>query len=843
MRLWMLTCELAHEVAGGIARYVENFSRLAGSAGHEVTILGRAENECDCRPAPGVRMIGFRPRCYAASEPKLSLRPDDHASYPYNVVGYAQALSYEIAERTLELLRREPRPDVIECHEYMALPYFLLQRKLTDDSPLADIPIVVHMHGPSHELLRVNQEPRFRFPEWWTGQMEKASVVMADAVLSPSHFLANRIRELLGPGLERSIDVERIPYPVDDRAVSNGETAQPGEIVYVGRLQLLKGVLPLLAACARMWHAGKEFRLTMVGGDTRYTPRNTTVREYIEKKYARWIAAGRLKLPGPMPYEKVLATVRSSWAAVVPSLWENFPNVCIEAMMSGTVVLGSTSGGQAEMIGADGEFGYLFDWNQPGAFERQLERVLALPDERRAALAQRARERIHDLCAPQTVLALRFAHFERVVRSYRRPTRFPLLQTLNAHRLPQSVAPLPATWSAPPPVAPPRTSRPGLLSVVIPFYNLGEFVGETLASIRASTYHNIEILLVNDGSTDPASLALLKELEAHAAPDLRIVHTENCGLAQTRNNGADHAQGEYLCFLDADDCVEPEYFKRAIRVMDAYANVDFICSWIRCFGEQNEIWPVFSAEFPYLLGHNMCTAFAVMRRSTFERCGRNKPIMEYALEDHEMWISLLAGGAVGVALCDLLVRYRVRKGSMLQSSTHVQQLYLYDILTQLHPELFREWGVELFNLQNANGPGRIWNHPAMECPVVGQNELQELRNWLREVEGARDWSEGQRVALLKLLDEKENLLSELRNWLNELQAGKDWLEREWIKWQAVARTATASLEAPGPRPPDSAGPATNGAEAQVLERRVQEWKKQFAFRALRKLGLLRDLEL
>lgn len=760
MRIWILTCELAHEVAGGIARYVENFSQLAAGAGHDVLIFGRAETACDLRPMPGLRVLGFVPRWKDLSAACDSKRPDDHPGYPYQVLGYAQALSYEMAERVLALLDELPRPDVIECHEYMALPYYLLQRKLTERTPLDEIPIVVHMHGPLHELLRVNQEPRFRFPDWWTGEMEKACVVMADAVLSPSYFLANRIREILGPRFDATI--ARTPYPVDARSAAASEAPEPGEIIYVGRLQLLKGVLPMLAACSRMWAGGREFRLTMIGGDTRYTPRNTSMREYIQRKYQRWIDAGRLVIPGPMPYEQVLERMRRSWAAVVPSIWENFPNVCIEAMMSGTIVLGSTSGGQAEMIESDGVNGFLFDWSKAGDFERQLDRVLWLDPAERRAITVRAGRQIRELCAPENVLRARIDHFQRVIDEYRPRRTYPSLYSIARTDAPPRAAAAPAGWVAPPPAGPPRSDVPGLLSVVIPFYNLGAYVRETVESILRSTYGPFEIILVNDGSTDEASLRVLDELKRESIAELTIVHTENSGLAQTRNNGADHARGEYLCFLDADDCVEPTYFARAIDVLRRYPNVDFVSSWIRYFGEAHELWPVFDASLPYLLGHNMCTAFSVIRRQSFERWGRNKAVVEYALEDHEMWISMLEGGAVGATLPHPLVRYRVRKGSMLQSSTAAQQMYLFDVITQLHPELFRSFGVELFNLQNANGPSRLWNHPACEPPVPDPAQVAELRSWLSEVEKAREWSENQRLGLLERLGQLEDAVGELR---------------------------------------------------------------------------------
>lgn len=738
MRTLILTSEFAFDGAGGIARYVENFSRLAASAGIDVTCFGRSSHDRDERPAANLRNIAFRDGYDRLTTARRGARPDEHPAFPYNILAYAAALSYEMAERVCALLERIPRPDVIECQEYSALPYYLLHRKLTQRGVLDDIPIVVHMHGPSYEVLRVNQEPRFRFPTWWTGQMEKACVAMADAVLSPSNFLAQRVQRILGP--EFRTPIARIPYPVGAGDAAAMEEPEPGEIVYVGRLQLLKGVLPMLAACSRMWAAGRAFKLTLIGGDTPFTPRRGTVREHILKRYAKWIDAGRLRLPGPMPFAEVLTRLRRSWAALIPSLWENFPNVCIEAMMSGTIAVGSASGGQAEMIRADGENGFLFDWEVPGDFERTLERVLGLDVSVRQALVERARRRIHEICAPQVVLKQRVEHFEQIIRDYKPRAGYPSLQSLTRTRLPESSESVLTSFDAPP-TARARPDEPGLLSVVIPYFNLGAYVRETINSILGSSYRPFEIILVDDGSSEAQSLAVLAEIERENIDCLQIVHTENSGLAQTRNNGADYARGEFLCFLDADDCVEPEYFRRCIDLLERHANVDFVSSWIRYFGEANDIWPVFNAEFPYLLGHNMCTAFSVIRRRSFERWGRNKPVVEYALEDQEMWISMLAGGAVGVALSDPLVRYRVRKGSMLQSSGEAQQIYLFDVISQLHPELYREFGVELFNLQNANGPGRLWNHPALDLPPLSAGDASAATmDELQGIENSRAWA-------------------------------------------------------------------------------------------------------
>ncbi|MDZ4720528.1 MAG: glycosyltransferase [Roseiflexaceae bacterium] len=747
MRFWLLTSETPQEYAGGIARYADTFARVAGGAGHEVTLIARMQEQTDTQLAPGVRLIGFVPRYEQRHIPQHSSRPDQHPTYPDNVIGAWPGLSYQLAETVLDVLRNTPAPDIIEVQEFGGFPYYLLQRKLTERGPLEHIPVLAHLHTAYYDLLKINQEPRYRFPEYWIGQMEKFCIRAADALLSPSKFLADHTRRTLGNDLA----ITTIPYPMLLPPASlDTIEAIPGEIVCVGRLELRKGTLSLLAACAEMWERGADFRLTLIGGDTQFRPRDTTVGTFLRQRYAHWVDAGLLKLPGQMSQAAVLAHVRGAWAAVVPSLWENFPNTCIEAMGLGQVVLGSRSGGQAEMIAEDGVNGFLFDWNVPGEFEHKLQQVLVLsPDERRS-IGQRAQQRIRELCNPEQVLQQRIAHFGQVI------------EQTTTRRI------FPSMLEAQLPVAPAilrESEQSGLLSVVIPFYNLGAYVEETVASVLASTYRPLEIVIVDDGSTDSASTAVLAQLTTRHT-EIRVVRVPNGGLARARNLGADAARGEFLAFLDADDTIEPDYYARSIDVLHRYDNVAFVYSWVRWFESADHIWPTWNAEFPYLLGHNMLAAFVVMPRARFLQAARNKPELAYSLEDFEAWITLVEAGGVGVSLPHPLVNYRIRKGSMFRGSQRDQQLYLYELISELHPQAYQRWGAELFHLQNANGPAYTWNHPVLPytLPMEEITDLQPLRDaiaggiWISDMlRGGRVVAQFRRSWLVRTFRERGGL--------------------------------------------------------------------------------------
>lgn len=96
-----------------------------------------------------------------------------------------------------------------------------------------------------------------------------------------------------------------------------------------------------------------------------------------------------------------------------------------------------------------------------------------------------------------------------------------------------------------------------LVSVIIPVYNVAEYLDDCLHSVVAQTYPILETILIDDGSTD-ASGAMC---DRWAKRDKRItvLHQENLGLSAARNAGLDHATGEYILFVDPDDTVAPTY--------------------------------------------------------------------------------------------------------------------------------------------------------------------------------------------------------------------------------------------------------------------------------------------
>lgn len=120
------------------------------------------------------------------------------------------------------------------------------------------------------------------------------------------------------------------------------------------------------------------------------------------------------------------------------------------------------------------------------------------------------------------------------------------------------------------------------ISIVIPVYNVASFLDRCLLSVMRQTYKALEILLVDDGSTDGSGT--LCDLYASLDNRITVLHQQNGGLSSARNAGMAIAQGRYLCFLDSDDYVSPRYIEALLQALEENNADVSICSSLRVVG-------------------------------------------------------------------------------------------------------------------------------------------------------------------------------------------------------------------------------------------------------------------
>jgi glycosyltransferase involved in cell wall biosynthesis len=207
------------------------------------------------------------------------------------------------------------------------------------------------------------------------------------------------------------------------------------------------------------------------------------------------------------------------------------------------------------------------------------------------------------------------------------------------------------------PHTPPTT--PPLVSVIVPAYNYGHLIGETLESLRAQSYTRWECVVCDDGSTDdtPSVVARLAERDAR----IRYVRQENRWQAAAKNTAVKESGGAYLQFLDADDLIEPEKFEKQVAYLERRAEVDIVYGDVRFFpterpaerlytmwGENKPWQPGISGRgrdvlLPLLRFNSIIINAPLVRRGVVERVGLFDEEL-FLNEDWEFWVRCALAG-------------------------------------------------------------------------------------------------------------------------------------------------------------------------------------------------------
>lgn len=118
-----------------------------------------------------------------------------------------------------------------------------------------------------------------------------------------------------------------------------------------------------------------------------------------------------------------------------------------------------------------------------------------------------------------------------------------------------------------------------LISIVIPVYNVRQYIDRCIQSVLAQNYKNLEILLIDDGSTDGSGLAC--DIYAESDSRIRVIHKENGGLSDARNVGIQTARGDYIAFIDADDYVHKAFIDTMIKYQRQNQADIVICRYVK----------------------------------------------------------------------------------------------------------------------------------------------------------------------------------------------------------------------------------------------------------------------
>jgi glycosyltransferase involved in cell wall biosynthesis len=309
------------------------------------------------------------------------------------------------------------------------------------------------------------------------------------------------------------------------------------------------------------------------------------------------------------------------------------------------------------------------------------------------------------------------------------------------------------------------------ITVVIPCFNDGHFLAASLTSVASQTLPPMEIIVVNDGSTDPRTLEILRDLKQ---PGVTIIDQDNRGLAGARNTGMRKAKGRYIHFLDADDLIVPQCLEKLCGLLEKRESAIAAVSNIQLFGgpKHGTLWG--QTCNPYVIRiQNQWGAGMMLRNEAVRKYDLwYDESMRSGYEDWELNIRLARTGKQILFCPDALYHYRIRKESLLSISRkrHVEvvryiqvkhsDLYTFDSLLKakrahavallvsckdketanlenwLEGQTFGDWALDrsftqecryrlLYASQNA-----LWRLPpeALECTLIALERYGRARH-------------------------------------------------------------------------------------------------------------------
>lgn len=382
MKILMISWEYPPVIVGGLGRHVHHLAVHLAAQGHEVVVLSRRPSGTDAASHPTVDHLAEGVRVVAVAE------DPPHFVFGEDMMAWTLAMGHAMVRGGLALgagtlpgdsptgESAPPwTPDVIHAHDWLvAHPAIALAEHF-------DVPLVATIHateaGRHGGWVSSHVNRQVHSVEWWLANA-------ADALIACSTSMDDEVRRLFGPDLPQidlirnGIDLGtwrfRERLPIGDRPA----------LLYVGRLEYEKGVQDALAGLPAVLDRFPGARLTIAGEGTQ--------REWLGQIAAEHGVAESVEFLGHLDHQELLTALHGADAVILPSRYEPFGIVALEAAAAGAPVVASSAGGLGEAV-IDGETGFSFDPGDPAGLAAAVCRSLS-DRERAQRLAHQARVRL-----------------------------------------------------------------------------------------------------------------------------------------------------------------------------------------------------------------------------------------------------------------------------------------------------------------------------------------------------------------------------------------------------------------------------------------------------------------
>jgi len=257
---------------------------------------------------------------------------------------------------------------------------------------------------------------------------------------------------------------------------------------------------------------------------------------------------------------------------------------------------------------------------------------------------------------------------------------------------------------------------PGIgVTVIITLYNYARLVTGALDSVFDQTHQNIELIVVDDDSSDESAVIAGQWFEEHHKRFSRakiLRHRANYGLAQSRNTAFENTANEFVFVLDADNEIYPEAIEKLLRACIS-AKCEVAYSQLEYFGEESGIGSADVWERNAFLRGNYVDAMALIRKSAWSEVGGYSHFEISGWEDYDLWCKFIEHDFRGTYVPEILCRYRVHRSSMINIETRPNAAMVMSEMMFRHPWL--ELGLDI----HAGSEGAFLAVPQMPHESAG----------------------------------------------------------------------------------------------------------------------------
>lgn len=178
------------------------------------------------------------------------------------------------------------------------------------------------------------------------------------------------------------------------------------------------------------------------------------------------------------------------------------------------------------------------------------------------------------------------------------------------------------------------------VSIIIPCYNQGEYVSDAIESSINQSYNDIEIIVVNDASSDDSANIINSYAEKYE--NIKFINNpKNKGVIFCRNLAVENATGEFILPLDADDRIAPEYVEKAVKVFSSNPEIKIVYCRSMLFGNKNEEFKLQKISLENIVLANCIPNSAKFKKSDFISVNGYKSYMKKGWEDWDLWLSII----------------------------------------------------------------------------------------------------------------------------------------------------------------------------------------------------------